>query len=127
MAKVISLRNVPVELRYEPGFELKFGITDETTGIQTATLVRTHFPPGSRSRAHYHEHGDLIWYCISGRAIWLIGKEKKEYVTEAGDFMYIPRGEIHSTINPSDTEPVEGVGGYGGCGNPYKSGKVFVE
>jgi uncharacterized RmlC-like cupin family protein len=128
MAKVISVKNIPPDLKYEPGFELRFGITDETTGIQTATLVRTNFPPKSHSRAHYHESGDLIWYHISGpTAVWLIGKEKKEHVTEPGDFMFIPRGEIHSTINSSETEAVEGVGGYGGCSNPYKSGKVFVE
>ena len=41
--------------------------------------------------------------------------------------MYIPRNEIHCTAVPSETEPVEGVGGYGGCVNPYKSGKTFVE
>jgi hypothetical protein len=38
--------------------------------------------------------------------------------------MFIPRGEIHFTAVPSQTEPVEG--GYGGCPNPYKSGKTFV-
>ena len=60
MAKVLSVKNIPTELKYEPGFELKFGITDETTGIQTATLLRTHFPPGSKSKRHYHTEGDLI-------------------------------------------------------------------
>lgn len=127
MAKVLSVKDLPVELRYEPGFELKFGITDETTGIETATLVKTHFPAGSRSKPHYHTDGDLMWYCISGKAVWVIGKDQKdEHVTEAGDFMYIPRNEIHSTYVPSQTEPVEGVGGYGGCSNPFKSGKIFV-
>jgi uncharacterized RmlC-like cupin family protein len=128
MAKVISTKNLSPDLKYEPGFELKFGITDESTGIESATLVRTHFPANTKSRAHYHENGELIWFHISGpKAIWLIGEEKKEFPTEPGDFMYIPRGEIHSTINDHPTEAVEGVGGYGGCSNPYKSGKVFVE
>ncbi|MEK6710328.1 MAG: cupin domain-containing protein [Nitrospinota bacterium] len=128
MAKVISTRNIRPDLKYEPGFELQFGITDETTGIQSATLVRTHFPAKSNSKAHYHSNGDLMWFHMSGpKAAWLIGKEKKEFVTEPGDFIYIPRGEIHSTINSHATEAVEGVGGYGGCGNPYKSGKTFVE
>ncbi len=126
MAKVMSVKDLPVDEKYEPGFNLKFGITDETCGIQTATLVRTHFPPGSQSKPHYHTDGDLIWYCISGKAVWYIGEEKEEFPTEAGDFMFIPRGEIHSTAVPSRTEPVEGVGGYGGCSNPYKSGKVFL-
>jgi len=127
MAKLLSVKNLPTELKYEPGFELKFGITDETTGIETATLAKTHFPPGSKRKRHYHTEGDLIWYCILGKAVWYIGEEQEEFVTEAGDFMYIPRDEIHCTAVPSETEPVEGVGGYGGCANPYKSGKTFVE
>jgi hypothetical protein len=60
MAKVMSVRDLPVDEKYEPGFNLKFGITDETCGIQTATLVRTQFPPGSQSKPHYHTEGDFI-------------------------------------------------------------------
>ena len=127
MATKVSIKDIPPELKYEPGFELRLGITDEFTDTKIGTIARTHFPPKSNSKTHFHANGDLAWYCISGKAIWLIGKEKKECVTEAGDFIYIPRGEIHSTINPSETEPVEGVGGYFGCSHPYKSGKTFVE
>ena len=29
MAKVISTKNLSPDLKYEPGFELKFGITDD--------------------------------------------------------------------------------------------------
>lgn len=126
MANKVSLKNIPADTKYEPGFELRFGITDEFTDTKYGTLARTHFPPKSQSRSHIHKNGDLHWYCMSGKAIWLIGKEKKEIVTEAGDFIYIPRGEIHSTIVPSETEPVEGVGGYFGCSHPSKSGKELV-
>ena len=128
MAKVLSVKNLPVDQKYEPGFNLTFGITDDTTGIETATLVRTNFPPDTVSKPHYHENGDLMWYHMSGpKAIWNIGKEKIEHVTEPGDFIFIPRGEIHNTVNNSKTESVEGIGGYGGCANPYKSGKIYVE
>ena len=127
MATKVSSKDLPPEVKYMPGFEFRFGITDETTDTKYGTADRTHFPPKSKGKSHYHENADMFWYCISGKAVWLIGKEKKEYVTEAGDFLFIPRGEIHSTINPSETEPVEGVGGYFGCSNPYKSGKVYVE
>lgn len=47
--------------------------------------------------------------------------------TEVGDFISIPRREIHLTVNTSGSEAIHGVGGYGGCGGPYQSGKVFVE
>jgi quercetin dioxygenase-like cupin family protein len=127
MANKVSLKDIRPDLKYEPGFELHFGITDEFTDTKHGTLGRTLFPPKSQSRSHIHKNGDLHWYCISGKSIWLIGKEKKEFVIEAGDFIYIPRGEIHSTIVPSETEPVVGVGGYFGCSNPLKSGKEIVE
>jgi mannose-6-phosphate isomerase-like protein (cupin superfamily) len=67
-----------------------------------------------------------MWYCISGTAIWYIGEKQEEFLTEPGDFMFIPRGELHCTKVTSAIEPVEGVGGYGGCSNPYKNRKVFV-
>lgn len=127
MATKISSKDLPLERKYEPGYEFHLGITDETTDTKFGTFSRVYFPPKSESRLHYHSNGDLFFYCISGKTIWRIGKEKKEYVTEAGDFLYIPRGEIHNNYNPSETEPVEGVGGYFGCSNPYKSGKVTVE
>ena len=126
MATKVSSKDLPLERKYEPVFLFHFGITDENTDTKHGTLTLTHFPPQSNRRSHIHENGDLAWYCLSGRAIWFIGKEKKEYLTEAGDFIYIPRGEIHSTINPSDTEPTEGIGAYFGCSNPYKSGKKEV-
>ncbi len=128
MAVVISNRSQPPDLKYEPGFEMHYGITEESTGIQSATLYRTIFPPGKKSKAHYHTNGDLIWYHLSGpRAVWYIGEEREAHPTEPGDFIFIPRGEIHSTVNTSDSEAVHGVGGYGGCSGPWKSGKVFVE
>ncbi len=126
MATKISSKGMSREKKYEPGFEFHFGITDETTDTKHGTMTLTYFPPKSKSRSHIHEDGDLAWYCISGKAIWISGKEKKEYVMERGDFLYIPRGEVHSTINPSDTDPVEGIGCYFGCSNPYKSGKKEV-
>ncbi len=127
MAVKVSFKDVSPALDYEPGFENRQGINDSTTGTRIGTLSRTFFPAKSKSRMHYHEKADLAWHCISGKAIWFIGKEKKEYVLEPGDFLYIPRGEVHATLNPSATDPVEGVGAYFGCSHPKKSGKVIAE
>ena len=127
MATKVSYRDLPDELKYEPHLKFKFGITDETADTKHGTLIRVRFEPKVKSQPHYHANGDLFFYVISGKSIWYIGKEKKEYVVETGDFMYVPRGEIHSTLNPSETEPMEGLTGYFGCSNPYKSGKVIVE
>ncbi len=128
MAVFVKNENLPPDLMYEPGFEMHYGLTEESCGISSVTLYRTVFPPGKKSKAHYHENGDLIWYHLSGpEAIWYIGEERQEHITGPGDFVSIPRGEIHSTENTSGAEAIHGVGGYGGCGGPYQSGKVFVE
>jgi uncharacterized RmlC-like cupin family protein len=126
MATKVSSKDIPTELKYEPGFELNNGITDETTDTKIGTMGLTHFPPKSKSRRHIHENADLAWYCLSGKTIWLIGEEEKGVITEPGDFIFIPRGEMHSNVNPSDTETVEGVGCYFGCPSPFKSGKKLV-
>jgi quercetin dioxygenase-like cupin family protein len=127
MATKLSYKDLPIDLKYEPGLKFKFGITDETTDTKFGTLIRVKFEPKIESQFHYHTNGDLFFYCLSGKTVWYIGKEKKEYVIEEGDFLYVPRFEIHRTVNPSDTVTSEALTGYFGCTNPYKSGKVLVE
>jgi uncharacterized RmlC-like cupin family protein len=107
---------------------MHYGLTEESCGVNSVTLYRTIFPPSKKSKPHFHVSGDLVWYHLTGpKALWYIGKDGKEMATEVGDFISIPRGEIHLTVNTSDSEAIHGVGGYGGCGGPYQSGKVFVE
>jgi quercetin dioxygenase-like cupin family protein len=127
MAIKVSMKDLPNDGKYEPGFDTHQGITDKTTGTEYGQMSRVHFPPKSESRMHYHTNADMLFYCLSGKTIFRIGREKKEYVVEPGDFFHVPRGQIHNNINPSETETVEGVAAYFGCSDPYKSGKVIVE
>ena len=127
MATKVSMKDLPADTEYEPGFQFHHCITDETTGTTQGTSSRSHFPPGSKSRPHYYTNADMAFYCISGKTIFYVGKERKEYVVEAGDFFYVPRGEIHSNVNPSSTETTEGVVAYFGCSHPLKAGKVIIK
>jgi uncharacterized RmlC-like cupin family protein len=128
MAVVVKNENQDPDLVYEPGFEMHYGLTEESCGVNSVTLYRTIFLPSKKSKPHFHVSGDLVWYHLTGpKALWYIGKDGKEMATEVGDFISIPRGEIHLTVNTSDSEAIHGVGGYGGCGGPYQSGKIFVE
>ncbi|GAG35191.1 unnamed protein product [marine sediment metagenome] len=128
MAIKISKKNLDTEVNYEPALPQWFGITDETTNTKAGTLIRVQIPPRTKSSFHYHTNGDLFFFIISGTCIFEVGeKKRKEYVLEAEDFFYSPRGEVHSTYNPSETQPCEALAGYFGCSNPYKSGKVFVK
>lgn len=51
---------------------------------------------------HYHNNRESILIAISGEAIEVI--EGKEIPIKAGDVLYIPSGEKHTTINRSDKD-----------------------
>jgi uncharacterized cupin superfamily protein len=55
--------------------------------------------PGSQPPYHYHKNRESIIMAISGEAIEII--EGKEFPIKAGDVLYIPAGEKHTTVNRS--------------------------
>jgi uncharacterized cupin superfamily protein len=55
--------------------------------------------PGSRVPYHFHKQRESIIFVISGEAIEVI--EGQEILIQAGDVLYIPAGEKHTTINRS--------------------------
>ena len=44
MAVVVRNQNQSPDLVYEPGFEMHYGLTEESCGVMTVTLYRTIFP-----------------------------------------------------------------------------------
>ena len=44
MATKLSCREIQLERMYEPGFEMHFGITDETTDVKNGCINRNTFP-----------------------------------------------------------------------------------
>lgn len=57
-------------------------------------------------KSHYHAQHDEIVYILSGKGIMTVGPEKR--VIQAGDFIVIPRGTVHSVINKS-AQPLTAV------------------
>jgi uncharacterized cupin superfamily protein len=55
--------------------------------------------PGSRVPYHFHKQRESIIFVISGEAIEVI--DGQEIPIQAGDVLYIPAGEKHTTINRS--------------------------
>jgi quercetin dioxygenase-like cupin family protein len=55
--------------------------------------------PGSQVPYHYHNNRESIIIAISGEATEVI--EGKESPIKAGDVLFIPAGEKHTTINRS--------------------------
>lgn len=62
--------------------------------------------PGARTRIHHHGPCETSIYILSGTARFTFGPTGIEdgFDADAGDFVYIPAGEIHVEENASATE-----------------------
>ena len=64
--------------------------------------------PGGRTRIHHHGECETSIFILSGSARYTWGPTGLEEAmdAEAGDFVYIPAGEVHVEENASETEPL---------------------
>jgi uncharacterized RmlC-like cupin family protein len=64
--------------------------------------------PGARTRIHHHGECETSIYLVSGVARYTWGPTGLEEAMDAaaGDFIYIPAGEIHVEENASSIEPL---------------------
>jgi uncharacterized RmlC-like cupin family protein len=86
------------------------GIATGTVGAQRICMHRVTIPAGVRGEVHVHDDHESALYMLSGRSLTLYGDRLQyEAIAVAGDFLYIPAGMPHCSINLSDTEPCEGV------------------
>jgi uncharacterized RmlC-like cupin family protein len=64
--------------------------------------------PGGRTRIHHHGPCETSIFIVSGSAHYTWGPTGLEHAMDAaaGDFVYIPAGEIHDEENSSKLEPL---------------------
>ena len=64
--------------------------------------------PGGRTRIHHHGDCETSIFIVSGAARYTWGPTGLDQTMDAvaGDFIYIPAGEIHVEENASATEPL---------------------
>lgn len=64
--------------------------------------------PGAKTRIHHHGECETSIYILAGRAAYTFGPTglEERFDAEAGDFVYIPAGEVHVEENASPTEPL---------------------
>jgi uncharacterized RmlC-like cupin family protein len=64
--------------------------------------------PGGKTRIHHHGECETSIYILAGQARYTWGPTGLDESMEAaaGDFIYIPAGEIHVEENASTTEPL---------------------
>ncbi|MFC1909438.1 cupin domain-containing protein [Chloroflexota bacterium] len=107
-----------------------FGINSETVENPDMVLGTSIMPPGGWNRRHYHTNADVAMYKIKGHDRMSIGPdhEMQEMDFQEGDFIYIPRGEIHGAINLDNKEGflVFCYVGAGGSLEEIKKGKIYV-
>jgi len=104
------------------------GINGETIDNPGFTMGTSIMPPGGWNRRHYHVNADVAMYKIKGHDKMMIGPDHdiQEMDFKAGDFIYIPAGEIHGAVN-LDNEEGFLVFCYPGINTVEEGIKVYVE
>lgn len=86
------------------------GISAESVGAKAIHLELLTLPPRGRAKAHLHERHETAIYVISGETITYFGERlEQQFVSRAGDFVYIPANMPHLPVNPSATESAVAV------------------
>lgn len=85
--------------------ERAIAISRTTVGAGLYSSVVTT-PPGGATRVHHHGPCETSIYVVSGRALFTWGPTGVEEAAhaDAGDFVYVPAGELHVEANASATD-----------------------
>lgn len=88
--------------------ERSIAISAPTVGSQRLYSSIVSTAPGDRTRIHHHGACETSIYILSGVASYTWGPTGLEHAFEAaaGDFIYIPAGEVHVEANASASEPL---------------------
>ena len=90
------------------GMERSIAISRPTVGSERLYSSIVSTAPGDKTRIHHHGDCETSIYIVSGHARYTWGPTglEQEMAATAGDFVYIPAGEIHVEENASATEPL---------------------
>ena len=108
----MARRIQPSEFRVGTGqnadMERAIGVSAPVAGSENlySSIVTT--APGGKTRIHHHGPCETSIYIVSGTARYTWGASglEQEMAAVAGDFVYIPAGEIHVEENASTEEPL---------------------
>jgi uncharacterized RmlC-like cupin family protein len=91
-----------------PGMERSIAISAPTVGARGLYSSIVSTAPGDRTRIHHHGDCETSIYIVSGAAHYTFGPTgiEEAFDAGAGDFVYIPAGEIHVEANASAVEPL---------------------
>lgn len=86
------------------GSEIRPLIDRTTSAITQCSLAEETLPPGRSVTPHRHRQIEEIYYVVSGQGLMTVGDESRE--VEAGDAIYIPRGQRHILEN-TGVDPIK--------------------
>ena len=90
------------------GMERAIAVSKPTVGAEGLYSSVVTTAPGEKTRVHHHGPCETSIYIVSGRARYTFGPTGLEatFDAAAGDFVYIPAGEVHVEENASTDEPL---------------------
>jgi uncharacterized RmlC-like cupin family protein len=108
MATRITPADRHTTIGQHPGMERSIAISAPTVGSVRLYTSIVSTAPGDKTRIHHHGECETSIYILAGSARYTWGPTglEHEMTAGAGDFMYIPAGEIHVEENASATEPL---------------------
>ena len=125
------------EKRFYPEYSVEWyskyrdGIDKYSVPHTTMLSGRAYIPPGHKGRRHYHVNFDAGIFVVKGKLREILGPDhdRIEVDVEEGDFIFLPKGEIHGSVNLSETEHAEIVWFKPGitCREDEFEGRVWVE
>ena len=86
------------------------GISGETVGARGLSMHLVVIPPGAQADPHSHRGYETAIYVLEGKVETRYGAcLESRFVSEAGDFLFIPPGISHEAINVNATEPARAI------------------
>lgn len=86
-----------VEETFEKGAWVRRLANLERTGNKYSQLTLYRLPPRHKSPKHLHPNSEQMAYVLRGQVLCKIGEEEVE--VSAGEFVVIPEGTSHISIN----------------------------
>lgn len=123
---IVDSEKIGKDVTYEPPLVIAFGVDKHSVGSRTITMGRTIVPPAGRNPAHTHTC-EAAFFVRKGRLKLYIGEDRKEYIVEENQFVFVPPGVIHGLENLSTTDTAELIFTYGNCPSKDEAGTTFVE
>jgi uncharacterized RmlC-like cupin family protein len=108
MAKRIGPSEFVVGTGQNADMERAIAVSAAVSGSTQLYSSMVTTAPGGRTRIHHHGPCETSIYIVSGQARYTWGPTGLEHAMSAaaGDFVYIPAGEIHVEENASPGEPL---------------------